>query len=235
MTPDLRDIVVAQWRTVIDIVDAVPDESFDRPTRLPGWNVAALIAHLAGNPSYPPDQATSRYYDVVPQDDAAMAQADIDKARGASPQQLRNDVREQTDLAVAWLRVAPLDRELTDYLPSRCIESVLHSLDLADATGIPPHLEPDAVGVATRTTARRLADRAPGRSVEVRIPPYIAVQCVTGPRHTRGTPPNVVETDPVTWLELAGGRLSWAAAVESGRVRASGERADLAPYLPVLS
>ena len=83
--------------------------------------------------------------------------------------------------------------------------------------------------------ARILAGRAPGRSVELRVPPYVAVQCVAGPRHTRGTPANVVETDPVTWLELATGRLTWADALADGRVSASGERADLAGYLPVLT
>ncbi|NUT47368.1 MAG: hypothetical protein HOV94_08660, partial [Saccharothrix sp.] len=75
---------------------------------------------------------------------------------------------------------------------------------------------------------------APGRSVEVRVPPFAAVQCVAGPRHTRGTPPNVVETDPRTWLELAVGRLGWADAVAGARVTASGSRADLSTLLPVL-
>jgi hypothetical protein len=73
----------------------------------------------------------------------------------------------------------------------------------------------------------------PGRSVEVRVPPVAAVQCVTGPRHTRGTPPNVVEMDPVTWFRLATGRLGWDEAVGSGAVRASGARADLSEYLPL--
>lgn len=80
-----------------------------------------------------------------------------------------------------------------------------------------------------------LASRAPGRTVEVRVPPFAAVQCVPGPRHTRGTPPNVVETDPLTWLDLATGELSWAAAVATGRLRASGQRADISVYLPVVS
>ena len=75
--------------------------------------------------------------------------------------------------------------------------------------------------------------RAPGRSVEVRVPPFGAVQCVEGPRHTRGTPPNVVETDAETWLGLATGRLGWAAVVASGAVHASGERADLSDFLPI--
>jgi hypothetical protein len=79
-----------------------------------------------------------------------------------------------------------------------------------------------------------LAQRAPGRSVEVRVPPYAAVQAIPGVRHTRGTPPAVVETDPETWVALATGELAWEDAVASGRVAASGERAELAPYLPLV-
>ncbi len=78
-----------------------------------------------------------------------------------------------------------------------------------------------------------LEERAPGRSVEVRVPPYAAVQVIEGVRHTRGTPPAVVETDAATWIAVATGRLAWADAVDGGQVRASGERTDLAPYLPL--
>ncbi len=78
-----------------------------------------------------------------------------------------------------------------------------------------------------------LAERAPGASVEVRVPPYAAVQAVPGVRHTRGTPPAVVELDADTWIALATGALSWADAEGAGRVRASGERADLSPLLPL--
>lgn len=78
-----------------------------------------------------------------------------------------------------------------------------------------------------------LAAKAPGHSVEVRVPPYGAVQAVEGGRHTRGTPRAVVETDPETWIALAEGDLGWAEAIDSGRVRASGERTDLSTYLPL--
>lgn len=87
---------------------------------------------------------------------------------------------------------------------------------------------------AVRLSLRTLAADVPGHTVEVRVPPFAAVQCVEGPRHTRGTPPNVIETDPRTWLELATGRLAWADAVANGRVSASGSRADLARWLPVV-
>lgn len=106
--------------------------------------------------------------------------------------------------------------------------------DLHDAVPAdPPLYHPAALAAATRGLAARLAAAAPGRSVEVRIPPYAAVQCLAGPRHTRGTPGSVVETDPLTWLDLATGRLSWAEAVAAGRLSASGERTDLARYLPL--
>lgn len=91
----------------------------------------------------------------------------------------------------------------------------------------------DDLRTAVRYTLEELSVRAPGRSVEIRVPPYGVVQAVAGPRHTRGTPPTVVETDAVTWLELATGRLSWAAALAQARVQASGERSDLSVHLPL--
>lgn len=91
--------------------------------------------------------------------------------------------------------------------------------------------------MSTREEVKRylalLQQRAPGRAVEVRVPPYAAVQVIGGGTHTRGTPRAVVETDPETWIALATGELTWADALDDGRVHASGERADLAPYLPL--
>ncbi len=91
----------------------------------------------------------------------------------------------------------------------------------------------EALATAVRFTLEELASVAPGRSVEVRVPPFGATQCIAGPVHRRGTPASVVETDPVTWLEVTLGTLGWAEAVESGRVRASGERATLDDHLPL--
>jgi hypothetical protein len=93
---------------------------------------------------------------------------------------------------------------------------------------------PGALRAATRYLLDLLASAVPGRAVEVRVPPYAAVQCVGGPRHTRGTPANVIEMGPLTWVRLAAGLMSWADAVSAGLVQASGVRADLTPYLPVL-
>jgi hypothetical protein len=126
--------------------------------------------------------------------------------------------------APSAVRVARVTRSVDDP------DSVVASLAALDAG-----LEPDRAVLrrATRHLLGLLTARAPGRSVEVRVPPFGAVQCVEGPRHTRGTPPNVVETDALTWLLLASGRLSWAAALAAGRVHASGARADLSPFLPL--
>lgn len=89
-------------------------------------------------------------------------------------------------------------------------------------------------GTAVRYTLEELGVRAPGRSVEVRVPPYGAVQCVEGPTHTRGTPPNVVESDAETWLRLAIGDLRWSEALAEGRLRVSGIRASLDSLLPLV-
>lgn len=92
-----------------------------------------------------------------------------------------------------------------------------------------------ALATAVRLTARTLAAVAPGATVEVRVPPFIAVQCLFGPRHVRGLPPNLVETDPRTWLLLATGLLEFGEAVASGRLRVSGARADgVGQWLPLV-
>lgn len=112
-------------------------------------------------------------------------------------------------------------------LGAACLAAVIAALD---AGAVPDR---EALRGAAIHTLDLLESRAPGRAVEVRIPPHAAIQCVAGPRHTRGTPPNVVEADGVTWVLLATGRMSWDLAVQGGRVRASGPRADLSEYLPL--
>ncbi|MHB2023936.1 MAG: sterol carrier family protein [Mycobacteriales bacterium] len=114
-------------------------------------------------------------------------------------------------------------------------EQIEDALVRAVAFGLEHDLiDEEALKITTRLLAARLAERAPGRSVELRVPPYVAVACVAGPRHTRGTPPNVVETDPATWVLLASGRYRWEDALDSGRLSASGIRADLSGYLPLI-
>jgi len=102
------------------------------------------------------------------------------------------------------------------------------------ASGVPASGVPRAVtATAVRYTLEEVTARAPGNSVEVRVPPFGVTQCVEGPRHTRGTPPNVIECDAATWLAMVTGQLSWSDAVTSGKVAASGLRADLSELLPL--
>ncbi|MDQ6933972.1 MAG: sterol carrier family protein [Actinomycetota bacterium] len=117
-----------------------------------------------------------------------------------------------------WSRVTPARLRLAD--PDEVVAALARRA-------------PDDLRLLTKHFLAVLADRAPGRSVEVRVPPYAAAQVVPGVRHTRGTPPAVVETDAPTWVALATGELSWYDAEERGLLRASGERADLTPYLPL--
>jgi Bacterial SCP ortholog len=92
----------------------------------------------------------------------------------------------------------------------------------------------DTTATAVRYLLQLLAESAPGNTVEVRVPPFGATQAIEGPRHTRGTPPNVVEMDAATWLALATGATDWPAALAAGAVSASGSRADLSGHLPIL-
>lgn len=123
--------------------------------------------------------------------------------------------------------------------PRRRVDPVAGHAALAECLGSGPDLAglgavPRAVvATAVRYALEELATRHPGRSVEVRVPPHGAVQCIEGPAHKRGTPPNVFETDAATWLRLATGSLAWNAAVDGGLVRASGLRADLSGVLPL--
>src|SRR5260221_1853988 len=121
-----------------------------------------------------------------------------------------------------------------DFLVTRVVEAVVHADDLERSTGVEfPH-DKDALAITVRSLTDALAVRVPGNSVELRVPPFAAVQCVEGPRHTRGTPPNVVETNPRTWIRLAAGRITWDEALDTGSVHASGSPADLSDHLPLV-
>ncbi|WP_159944210.1 MULTISPECIES: sterol carrier family protein [unclassified Nocardiopsis] len=131
-------------------------------------------------------------------------------------------LRESLDAQLSALGEAPFTGD-DEAAVAACAEAVLRAEEPLRA----------AVKAAVRGSLAVLADRAPGRSLEVRVPPHGAVQAVEGPRHTRGTPPGVVETDPLTWLRLATGRIPWAEAVSGHLVRASGARSDLSGHLPL--
>jgi uncharacterized protein (TIGR03083 family) len=250
-----RDAVVAQHRLVDEMVDPLDPAAFALPTRLGAWTVAQLVAHLTlsmsgmaryltAEPASAPTMDVHSWADGCVPAAAAVDERATAMADDAGPAELRGGMRTaRLDAETALADVPPEfivearfgAMRLTDYLATRCVEATVHTLDLAAALGVEPALDRQAAGTCVRLLTGVLAGRAPGRSVEVRVPPYAAVQCVEGPRHTRGTPPNVVEADPVAWMELATGRLAWTEAVRTGRIRPSGERADLSSLLPVLA
>jgi hypothetical protein len=145
-------------------------------------------------------------------------------ARGMATERLRAAADEQRAALGEPAWTGPADAAA---LGRESVRAVLAAMD----AGLVPR--PAALRAAVTFQLGVLARRAPGKAVEVRVPPYAAVQCIEGPRHTRGTPPNVVETDPLTWITLAAGRTGWAEAVATGKVRASGPRADLSAWLPL--
>ncbi|MGR3936805.1 sterol carrier family protein [Streptomyces sp. BRA346] len=183
-----------------------------------------------------PPRARARRYDPAKTRAAVTAQQrHVQEAvRGLDEERLGAPTRVGGRSVRELIAQLPTAADEDDVLVTRCVELVVHSDDLAAATGVAVPYDRQALATAVRSLADGLAAKAPGGSVELRIPPFAVVQCVEGPRHTRGTPPNVVETDPLTWVRLATGRIGWAEALEAGEVTASGERADLAAHLPVL-
>jgi uncharacterized protein (TIGR03083 family) len=246
-----------QWTEIADAVEALPDEAFGMLTRLPRWCLPELVVHLIGGvdavsvqlaapPAAKAEMAPARYLLSVPDAAQVIEERERDAAIGVEPAVLKEKLRSAVARFAAATETADVNRivatrfggmSFSDFLVTRCVEAVVHGLDLADAVAadtvvITP--DPEALKITTKVLLGALAMKAPGKSVEVRVPPVAAVQCVTGPRHTRGTPPNVVETDPITWVELAAGRVRWTDVVAAGRVRASGERSDISGLLPLL-
>ncbi|MGL5827142.1 MAG: sterol carrier family protein [Nocardioides sp.] len=109
------------------------------------------------------------------------------------------------------------------------VEAALGSLAAPDAGDA----DPADLRLLVKHFLAVLSAQAPGNSVEVRVPPYYAVQVIPGVRHTRGTPPAVIELSAETWIALSVGELTWSQAEAAGVLRASGERADLTAYLPL--
>ncbi len=161
----------------------------------------------------------------------AAVRARLRAGVSADPDTDTGDLRDLVVRLEAFTELEPDDQDLV----MRVTELILLSDDLSRARpgDEPVPLHRGALALSCRRLAETFAARVPGRSVELRVAPYIAVQAVPGPRHTRGTPPNVVETDGLTWLRLATGRTQWFDAVASGAVRASGQRADLREFLPM--
>jgi uncharacterized protein (TIGR03083 family) len=246
--------LLAQAALMRDWLAQLPLEDFGRPSVLPGWDVRLLTGHvlmifrgLLGALGSPVDEPPLALHDYVARyrvDAAEIDAVTAELAADHSPDELLTEL----DLLLREVRVRlaePLPKVVraprgpisgADYLTTRIFEVLAHSEDLSRSLPdrAPIALDRKALGVGVRSLAGMLAAKHPGRSVEVRVPPFTAVQCITGPRHTRGTPPNVVETDPVTFLLLATGRTDWSQALAAGQVRASGNRADLSEQLPLL-
>jgi uncharacterized protein (TIGR03083 family) len=230
---DVGTALLAQYAVLVEAFDRLDPAG---PTDCAGWTVADLethvamtarsLARIAQDPQPgPADGTVADWADRLP----GLA-AQFDEAVHAERLRLRDqDVRAALEAdGDTVVRQATGTHLLRDAVLFRLVEAVVHGLDV----GVDPDRQ--ALKLVTKALAQLLATKHPGRSVEVRVPPYAAVQCVAGPRHTRGTPPNVVETDPVTFLRLATGRTRWHEAVADGRVRASGERSDLSGMVPLL-
>ena len=140
-------------------------------------------------------------------------------------------------MAIARRRIDPADGQaaLNEWAAGAVppSDAALAAPSAASGPAAPPAVPRTVIATAVRYSLEEVTARAPGNSVEVRVPPFGVTQCVEGPRHTRGTPPNVIECDAATWLAMVTGRLSWADAVGAGRVAASGLRADLSALLPL--
>jgi uncharacterized protein (TIGR03083 family) len=250
----IRTAVLTQFGHVRDAVRTLTPEQLALPTRLEGWTVRELAAHLTmavetvsrnldrDEPAKAeltlldwPFATAVRAADI---DDGtrelALANPDLDALFARTEQRITEALAAAPDTRLLAARTGAMT--FADYLVTRTVELVVHTDDLnAAVPGLDIPYERQAVAACTRLLADALAAKAPGGSTEVRIPPYAVVQCVEGPRHTRGTPPNVVETGPLTWIRLATGRVSWQDAVEAAEVSASGERADLGGLLPLMS
>lgn len=250
----VRTALAAQTEALRVLVRGLSDDDLARPTRVGEWTVRELVAHLALQVGWVPRhlgqplaggrelnllQWAARVSELAPLLDAG--------AREFAAEDIVPAFEREAELLIAFLRgseVAEPGRRfelrlgsmlLSDMLVTRLVETVVHADDLADALGLDFAHDRQAVAAVTRLLADSFADQVPGGAVELRIPPYAVVQAVPGPRHTRGTPPNVVEADPMTWIRLATGRVDWISAVESAAVSASGERSNLAQWLPVLA
>jgi uncharacterized protein (TIGR03083 family) len=252
--------LLEQSRTVLTWLQDLPSETFERPTVLPEWSVRQLVGHLVlvhdglvrllDQPTRERALPIYEFVERYRRDLDMIMASTLDISAGLTGEEVVarlestvDDLASRLDAGFQMSEVITTPRGPTtieDFLATRILELIVHTDDLNRSLPemAPAALQRAALARCTRTLAGILAGRHPGRSVEVRVPPYAAVQCAIGdpgPSHTRGTPPNVVETDPVTFLRLATGRTTWAEAVASGSVHASGLRANLSPVLPLLS
>uniref|UniRef100_A0AAU3GVT5 Maleylpyruvate isomerase family mycothiol-dependent enzyme n=1 Tax=Streptomyces sp. NBC_01401 TaxID=2903854 RepID=A0AAU3GVT5_9ACTN len=249
-----RTAVLAQFDRVREAVAALTEEQLAGPSGLGEWTVRDLAAHLttalervSRQLELPAPAGVKPQLTLVEWPFSTVGSADDIAGLAGELATARPDLDAlYEETAARFAELVPTDAgdrlvttragtmRLGDFLVTRTVELVVHTDDLHRATGLDIAYDRQALAACTRLLADALADRAPGGSVEVRVPPFAVVQCIGGPKHTRGTPPNVVEMDPLTWIRLATGRTRWTQALEAAQVSASGERADLAPLLPLM-
>jgi uncharacterized protein (TIGR03083 family) len=254
---EVQPAFVEAWAALRKWLDDLTPEEFDAPSAVGGWTVGQLTAHIglamgalmSGQQVEPstsePAMSIEEWTRIYPKVASGIDRATKDRAEATADDLLGglddqwNAVQEvlaRADGTDVVLMVRVQRTTLSDLLVTRLVEIVVHSDDLARSLPerTAPPIPREAMKIVVRTLLDVLATRAPGRSVEVRVPPFAAVQCIEGPRHTRGTPPNTIETDATTWIRLAGGRMTWEQALTTHAVSASGQRADLGAVLPLL-
>ncbi|HVQ86571.1 MAG TPA: sterol carrier family protein [Actinomycetes bacterium] len=248
-----------QWNDLSKCWAAIEPATWQSESIITGWRVGDLVAHFAlvaktitdaaTQPTYEPPLSLADYlaqYELASEDidhrtrevgASTQTQALAIVARNGNQAAESLEALLESNDSVVAARRGPV--RWSDFVTTRVIELVVHADDLErslapqNAVAAGSFHSRRAVQLTVRALCEVLAERAPGHSVEVRVPPFAAVQCVAGPRHTRGTPGAVVEMDSSTFLRLASGRLEWSSAVTSGQVRASGQRTELAEHFPL--
>lgn len=254
--------LVDQLRVMAEWLSHLSEDEHVRPSVLPGWDVRTLCEHIlttitqfdidletaAAAPAsatrpLPRSALMQPYWHEMESAQTGPVRTGSEADSGPSVQIDTVIDRLGSVLQAAMPRAIETRHgpaKPADLVRAQIVHAVVHADDLSQSLPerCPVPTPRRALGTACRTLADILAEEHPGRSVEVRVPPSVAVQCGTGsdgPTHTRGTPPNVIESDPMIFLRLAIGRLTWEAAEAEGLVSASGQRADLSGVLPVIS
>ncbi|CAA9393688.1 MAG: FIG00820565: hypothetical protein [uncultured Propionibacteriaceae bacterium] len=254
------EALVEQSQTLLQWLEELPVDEWVQPSVLPGWDVRTLAGHLwqahtdllraLSQPTRKRGLPLAELIRRCRSDAGTTAATTRSFAADTEPSALLARLAEAVTSLTTVLQAPPEElpkvvdtangpASIADHFALGVIELVVHSDDLSRSLPgrEPVQLRRQALAINSRTLAALLAAQHPGRSIEVRVPPFAAVQCGIGdpgPTHTRGTPPNVVETDAVTFLRLATGRITWPAATAQGAVHASGLRADLSAALPLL-
>jgi uncharacterized protein (TIGR03083 family) len=238
---------VNQWHAHIAYAANLTPEQLAAPSKLTGWDVNTLVGHVAftvntvvTRAAEPVAGAQAEVYDWMTSTPTASDVVDAGTRQLVEGGVVLADevadaegiMERYGDEDLIAMRFGPM--RFDDFLVSRVVEATVHADDLERSTGVEFPQDREALAITVRQLADAMAAKVPGNSVELRVPPFAAVQCVPGPRHTRGTPPNVVEMAPRTWIRLAAGRMTWDEATAEALVSASGQRADLKEFLPLM-